>query len=184
MINTMQYYPEHIQRMKEFIRMTVGIDAELEKVWDAMGSIEQSMYIDTMDTAACARWEKFIGITKKPDDTVVERRRRIKGYFASDLPYTVNKLKESLNSMFTENGYELEVKSDERKVVIQIKLAGKGLHENAEEIARNMVPCDMFVVVSIIYNMHYMFKDMTQGQMEEYTHYRLRNDPVFQEDMA
>lgn len=181
-INTLHWYPQHIQRMKEYIRLTAGYDSELEKAWSAVERIQMNQYLDTMDEDTCLRYERFLGITANPLDTLEDRRRRIKGYFASNLPYTEAKLNEILTAMCGSDGYELIIDRSVGTVDILIKLNSVRLVENAQEVIRRAAPADMGVVARILYNIHARFSGMTHAEMSAYTHYQLRNDQIFMRD--
>ena len=182
-IKTLEYYPEHIKQMKEYIRLSVGIDSELYKVWENIETIMKNHYVDTMDEATILKWENILGIVASPLDDLDDRRRRIKGYFASDLPYTEKKLNEILAAMCGKDGYELVINRTVGTVEINIKLNSVRLIDNAKEVIRAAVPCDMVVTARIIYNIYASFEGMTYEQMEAYTYDQLRNDPQFQKNI-
>ena len=182
MISTLQWFPAHIQRIKEYIRMTVGVDSELYKVWDEVDLITQNMYLSTMDANTCLRWENFLGIVASPLDTLDDRRSRIKGYFASNLPYTEKKMNEVLTAMCGADGYELVIDPHEGSVNVMIKLNNVRLVDNSYDVIRRMAPADMGVNARIVYNEHGIFRAFTHGSLEAYTHYQLRNDPIFMQD--
>lgn len=179
-VNTLHYYPRHIQQIKEYIRLTAGVDSELYAVWDAVDLITQNMYLDTMDADTCLRWEHFLGITANPMDTLDDRRGRIKGYFASNLPYTVKKLEEVLTTMCGSDGYELVIDPKAGTVDIFIMLSNVRLVDNTYDVIRKMAPADMIVKARIIYNTHSIFRMYTHEDLAAYTHYQLRNDQIFQ----
>lgn len=180
MIDTLHYYPRHIAEIKEFIRLTAGVDSELYQAWDAVDHITKNMYLDTMDAEACLRWEHFLGIVANPMDTLDDRRGRIKGYFASNLPYTVRKLREVLETMCGPDGYELVVDPNAGTVDIFIMLSNARLVDNTHDVIRKMAPADMIVHTRIIYNTHGIFRGYTHAELRSYTHAQLRSDQIFQ----
>ena len=108
-VDTLHYYPKRIQEIKEYIRLSTGVDAKLTAVWGEIERITKNMYLDTMDEDTCLMWEKILNITANPLDSLDDRRGRIKGYFASNLPYTEKKMREVLQSMCGEGGYDLVI---------------------------------------------------------------------------
>lgn len=181
-VDTLHWYPQHIQRMKEYVRLTAGVDSELSKAWDAVELLMQNQYLDTMDAQTCYRYEQFLGIVASPLDSLDDRRRRIKGYFASNLPYTEIKLNEILTAMCGQDGYELIINRHVGTVEILIKLNSVRLVDNAKEVIRRAAPADMGVTARILFNIHARFRSMTQAQLSVYTHYQLRNDQIFMRD--
>ncbi len=181
-IDTLHYYPRRIQEIKEYIRLSGEVDTELEAVWDKIDRITRNMYLDTMDKNTCLSWEKILRITANPMDTLDDRRGRIKGYFASNLPYTEKKLREVLTAMCGEGGYDLVIDTRSGTVDIFIMLSNVRLVDNTYDVIRRMAPADMIVKARIIYNTHSIFRMCTHEELSKYTHYQLRNDQIFQHD--
>ncbi len=179
-IDTLHYYPRRIQEIKEYIRLTAGVDSELSKVWDEIDLITRNMYLDTMDADTCLRWEHFLNITASPIDTLDDRRGRIKGYFVSNLPYTEKKMNEVLTTMCGADGYELVIDPKLGTIDIFIMLSNARLIDNTYDVIRNMAPADMILSARIIYNTHSIFRVFTHEELKKYTHYQLRNDKTFQ----
>lgn len=182
-IDTLHYYPRHIQEMREYIRLTAVVDLELLKVWDAIRLIEANMFLDTMDEDTLLRHENFLGIIASPIDTLDDRRRRIKGYFASNLPYTEKKLTEILTAMCGEDNFELVIDTYLGTVDINIRLNSIRLVENCYDVIRKAAPADMIVKAKILYNTHGRLRSLTHEQLGRYTHYQLRNESIFPRDL-
>ena len=181
-IDTLHYYPKRIQEIKEYIRLSAGVDAKLTAVWGEIERITKNMYLDTMDEDTCLMWEKILNITANPLDSLDDRRGRIKGYFASNLPYTEKKIREVLQSMCGEGGYDLVIDTKTGMVDIFIMLSNTRLIDNTYDVIRKMAPADMIVRARIVYNTHSIFRAYTHAELAKYTHYQLRNDQIFQHD--
>ena len=121
-----------------------------------------------------------MGITVNVMDTIEERRRRIRGYYASDLPYTENKVKQVLTAMCGQDGFEMIVNSAIYQVDIQIRLNSMNLVNNVREITRKMIPANMVENVNIIYNIHQRFISFSHANLTNYTHRQIREDKIFQ----
>lgn len=178
----LEYWPEHIKRMKDFKAISDAYNFILDGIWEACNKTENNQYLDTLDEDGCSRQERFLGITANPSDNLDERKRRIKGYYATSLPYTEKRLIEVLQAMCGEDGFELVVNSTLRTIDIKVKLNSICLVNNVEELAKRMRPCDMVLTVSVIYNIHARFVGMAHEAMGGYTHQQLREDEVFMTD--
>ncbi len=177
-----QYLPEKVQEIKEIGTVAKVYDDNLSKLWGVFDGIYANKFLDSLDAYGCERHEKILGIVPEAGDTLVDRRRRIKGYYSSNLPYTVPKLKEVLNSMCGVDRYELYIDRELGIVTVGVKLESRNLVGNVAEIVRRMIPADMMMEVFLEYNQNYAFKKYTHGELKKYTHYQLRNNVQFQEE--
>ena len=71
-----------------------------------------------MDQAECAYWERILKIHLTGYETLDDRRKNIKGYWASGLPYTKNKVWEFLDATTGMGNYEFQ--ADTKKKNIQV----------------------------------------------------------------
>ncbi len=172
----LHYFPPHIKNIKEFEEISKAYDATIGTLWTDMGVVFDNNFFDTMDAEECSRREKMLGIVSNPLDTLDDRRRRIKGYSASNLPYTKKKMDDVLMAMCGEDGYELVIDKSQKTVFVGIKLDSVQMAANAKELIRAMAPATMSVTAQILYNIHSQYRSMTYEEMGAYTHYQLRTD--------
>lgn len=181
--NTEHYFPGHIREIEEFQEISKAYDSLLNTAWNDMGTVFDNNHIDTMDADECSRREAMLGITPSPLDTIEDRRRRIKGYYASNLPYTEKKMHDVLSAMCGQDGYQLTIDKPAKTLVAGIRLNSVQMVENARELMRMMAPADVTVTARILYNIHARFRVLTHAELNAYTHYQLRNDVAFQWDV-
>lgn len=179
-INTIHWFPNHIADMRDFQEIAKAYDYLLMQAMDNMQKVFKNQFLNTLDEDGCAMHEQILGIGANPVDTLEDRRRRIRGYYASDLPYTENKLRQVLSAMCEKNGFEMIVDEKKYQVDIQIRLNSVNMVNNVREIARKMIPANMVVNVNIIYNIHQRFQIFTHADLSKYTHEQLRSDKIFQ----
>lgn len=181
-VNTMLYFPEHIANIREFQEIAKCYDLSLQPLWDnVMKMLYDNQWIDTLDEYGCKMYEDLLNITANPIDELEDRRRRIKGYCASNLPYTEKKMNEVLSAMCGEDGYVLAIDKKLKTVTVNIKLNSVNLVNNAYELMKRMIPADMFLTVEIIYNIYARFRSVTNEAMSQYTHEELRTCKIFQQ---
>lgn len=96
--DTIHYFPQHISSIEEFRRISKAYDKILALVWDELEKYEDNRHFDTMDQDECKVWEKLLKIHLTGYETLDDRRKNIKGFWASGLPYTKNKVWEFLDA--------------------------------------------------------------------------------------
>ena len=173
------YFPLHIENMEEFQQIATSYNDLIEEVWQELERTYDNNYLDTMDAVECSRHEEILGIHPNPGDSLDDRRRRIKGYYASDLPYTKLKLNESLKAMCGDGFYHLTVNTVEKTVTVGLELESVPMISIVTEILQRMVPADMVIRVYVIYNRYREFKTHTHGQLRAYSHLQIRQAEVF-----
>lgn len=177
------YLPDIIHQIREYQEIEKKYDHNIVTAISQLNRIEQNRFLDGLDEYGCERNEQILGIIPDPSDTLEDRRRRIRGYYTSNKPYTIKKLREVLGTMCGENGYILTVDTENYIVKVAIKLESRRLVDNADELVRRMVPANLIVDVYLLYNQNISFKKYTHGELKKYTHYQLRNNLEFQEGM-
>lgn len=177
------YLPDIIHQIREYQEIEKKYDHNIVTAISQLNRIEQNRFLDGLDEYGCERNEQILGIIPDPSDTLEDRRRRIRGYYTSNKPYTVKKLREVLGVMCGENGYILTVDTENYIVKVAIKLESRRLVDNADELVRRMIPANLIVDVYLLYNQNISFKKYTHGELKKYTHYQLRNNLEFQEGM-
>lgn len=177
------YLPDIIHQIREYQEIEKKYDHNIAIVLSKLNQIEGNRFLDGLDEYGCERNEQILGIVPRLADTLEDRRRRIRGYYTSNKPYTIKKLREVLGAMCGENGYILKVDTENYIVKVAIKLESRRLVDNTDELVRKMVPANLLVDVYLLYNQNISFKKYTHGELKQYTHYQLRNNPKFQEEM-
>ena len=178
-VDLISYFPRHLNLIREFIQVCAAEDAELQLLWEKLAAIVNNMDMYTMDEEMCERWERFFGITNTSLQTLEERRMLIRGYFASQLPYTEKKLRQVLDSMCGEDKYGLTIRPSQYSVLIELLLSSKGVISNVNEVVRQIIPAHLALTVSYQYNRYEYFLVHTYHTMEGYTWKQLREDEIF-----
>lgn len=179
--DTIHWFPRHIAEIREFKEIAKAYDYLLSQVAADMQKVFNNEFLETLDVDGCLMHERILGITANTLDSVEDRRNRIKGYYASDLPYTEKKLDSALHTMCGKDGFTMIVDEPDYQVDIQIRLNSMNLVANVYEIARKMIPANMILHVNIIYNVHQRFLSFSHADLTNYTHRQLRMDKIFQQ---
>ena len=163
------HLPEHIGRIREFQEYGAVGDIELDRIWAAIAQELKDYYAGTMSEAECAARERMLGIQIMPGETLESRRRRLRGYYVSGLPYTEKKLEDVLTALCGGKDFTLTVARDRYEATIELRLSARGLQENVTEIARKMLPANMSLSVTILFNRWQRFKRLRWGEVRRET---------------
>ena len=178
---TEHYFPPHIKNIDEYKRISDVYDKKLRLVWEAIDKITLNQHFDLMDESECSRWEKILGIRIDGDETIEDRRRAIKGNWASSIPYTEKRFRDVLNAMLGDDNYTLTINAEKKTLKVDIKLAAILKYEYIADLMRKMAPADMVVSVRIMYNRWSRFAGMTWGDLVNETWESLYSDEKWQE---
>lgn len=179
-VDMINHLPDHIREIEEFRQMCSAEDKEIQLLWDRISYFTTNMDINSMNADMCSRWERFFEIDENSNMTLEERRQRIKGYFASNLPYTEKKLISTLSQMCGEDGYQLLIDSENYKVSIDIRLASMFVESNVREVVRKMIPAHLMLDVLVAYNKYINFISVKYRTMSDYTWNQMRIERLFE----
>lgn len=178
-VNLIEYLPPHLSGMQEFREICASEDIELQLIWDELAAAVTDMDLYSMSERQCAVWERFFGIRNVALQSLDDRRLTLRGYFSSQLPYTISKLRKTLDSMCGEDGYQLTITTGE-SVDIGIKLASKDALANVSLVVRQMIPAHLMLSIWLMYNRWTRFSQLTWGDAQQYTWETLHSDKQFQ----
>ena len=168
--------------MRGFQELAKAYDFLLNRALADLQKLFNNEYLETLTIEGCEMHEHLLGITPNSTDSVADRVLRIKGYYASDLPYTENKLYSVLKTMCGADGFELYVGQADQYITIGVKVNSLNLVANVREIAERMKPSNLGLTVRIMYNVHHRFLAYTHADLGKYTHKYLRQGSIFLQD--
>lgn len=177
--NTLLYFPDHISSIEEFKCIAKVYDTELRLVWKDIGKLQECRHFAGMSDDECAYWEKILCIRLTGEETPEDRRRNIKGRWASSRPYTEKRFKEILDAMIGETYYKLQINRTEKTLKVSLMLEAISKSAYIYDLMRAMAPADMVVYVEIIFNRHRAFRTYTHADLSKYTHEELRTSTIF-----
>ena len=122
-----------------------------------------------MDEAECEYWEKILRIKLTGEETLDDRRRNIKGIWASGLPYTERKFAEVLDAMVGPEYYLMDINKKAKTLRVDLMLDAIMKSDYIYNLMRAMAPADMIVIVSIVFNRNRAFKKFTNAELKTST---------------
>lgn len=182
MIDTIRYFPQHVANIEEFKRIAAVYDKKLQVVWDDLSQMQTNKRFDDMDEEECSKWEQMLKIKITGEETLGDRRRNIKGIWASGLPYTARKFKEVLDAMVGPEYYLLDINQANKTLKVDLMLDVIMKDTYIYNLMRAMAPADMIVTVSIVFNRNRVFKGYTNADLKKYTNHELKTSTIFKQE--
>lgn len=182
MIDTIRYFPQHVANIEEFKRIAAVYDKKLQVVWDDLSQMQTNKRFDDMDEEECSKWEQMLKIKITGEETLGDRRRNIKGIWASGLPYTARKFKEVLDAMVGPEYYSLDINQANKTLKVDLMLDVIMKDTYIYNLMRAMAPADMIVTVSIVFNRNRAFKGYTNADLKKYTNHELKTSTIFKQE--
>lgn len=144
---------------------------------EAIQRLNNNIFLNWMDEETCSRWEKILGLNRYDDDSLDDRRYRIKSKVLERLPYSIRVIIDKLD-VLCPNGYSLQINDAKTEINIQITLKSSKALRDVSEFLDNVVPLNMIYAVTVMYNSHKVLSDHTHSELGLYTHAQLL-DHVF-----
>ena len=87
-------------------------------------------------------------------------------------------MKNKLKALCGENGYTLNIDYDNEIVDIKIELTSRKSFDEVELMTEKMIPLNMVINISLLYNQNSLLKKYTHKQLSAYKHSQLRNEVI------
>lgn len=170
------YLPYVVREYAEFIGITSAQQDEFERAWNAADDVLNNQFINTARNVGLSRWEKILEITPKGTDTLDDRRFRILTRINEELPYTLPQLRSILKTLCGAGNYSATIADSTYILIVKIGLAAKNNFNDVKSLLDRVVPSNIVVELSQLYNTHTELSRFTHTQLAAYTHDQLRNE--------
>ena len=156
--------------------MTDAVEPEVVKLFQAIDDVLNDQFIETASEYSIARWEKMLKIAPKSTYTLDDRKFAILTKMNEQPPYTMEALKQKLEYLCGKNGYSVEVDAEQFILKVRIALTSRNSFDDVCALLERIVPSNMIIDASLMYNQHKAFAKYTNGQLTAYTHDQMRNE--------
>ena len=171
------YLPEFLREVKEYKAiLTDAVEPEVVKLFQAIDDVLNDQFIETASEYSIARWEKMLKIAPKSTYTLDDRKFAILTKMNEQPPYTMEALKQKLEYLCGKNGYSVEVDVEKFILKVRIALTSRNSFDDVCALLERIVPSNMIIDASLMYNQHKAFAKYTNGQLTAYTHDQMRNE--------
>ena len=155
--NLIDYLPPVLKDNKDFILLSNAQQSEIENLILNLNQLFNNQFISETDLYGIGRYEKMLKINPKGTDDLTIRQLRVWAKYNESTPYTYIRLLEMLNNLCGEGN--LFVKIKDLTLSIRIKLEIKGRFEEIKGLLYRVLPANIAVDLSILYNIWKMPKD-------------------------
>lgn len=149
--HTIHWLPQHLAQIPEWQEICHAYDYMLSKAFETIDEIYANQFLDSLTEMGCLIWERLLGISVTDDETLEDRKQAIKAYFVGDLPYTENKLRETLEGLAGPDAVTLTVTQSTYELKIDLTVNAPAVVSNIQDIVYKMRPCNMIVRICIHY---------------------------------
>lgn len=170
------YLPEFLREVREYKAiLTDAVQPEIDELHKNIERILNNQYIETADEYGVSRWEKMLKISPQATASLDNRKFTILTRMNEQLPYTMTSLKQRLENLCGKDGYSVEVDANAFKLKVGVALTSRSSFNDVELMLEKVVPANMVLEVTLIYEQHENWTAYTHKQLSAYTHEQLRN---------
>ena len=170
------YLPPILLKTYEFPLLCDTEQPEIDRLRDATDAVLDAQFISTAGETAIARYERIFGITPMDTDTLAERRFKVLAKINAQLPFSVRRLRQQLETLCGADGYKLELDGDRYTLTIKVALTAKRNQQAVDELLADIVPANMVCTTSLLYNQHADLTRFTHAQLALLTHFEIREE--------
>ena len=124
------YLPPVIINVEEYKAIMAAEQPCVETAWDCANEALNNQFISDLSLYGVKRWEKILNIVPSPTSSIETRKTDILSILLSQLPFTMKKLEEIMNSVVGKENYELNLQN--KTYTLTVRLSDDGYtHLNA-----------------------------------------------------
>ena len=172
------YLPKILLETYEFLLLCNVEQPEMDDYSASIEEVFDSQFITTAPERGIERYEKIFNIVPYDTDTLDERRFRLLSKINAQLPFTVRMLKQQLATLCGENGYVLTINHNQYALDVKVSLTAKRNLDAVSEMLHVVVPANMMISCSLLYNQHKTLANYTHAQLAWYTQFEVRTEPL------
>lgn len=170
------YLPPFMRDFHQMHQIMTVEQPEVDGLWNACGNVMSDQFVMDATENGVRRWERLVGVTPRDTDTLDERKFRILTVMNQKLPYTMNRLKETLTTICGAGNFHIELNAAEYHIEIKLALTNVNNYQEVVDLLSNMIPANMTQWVQIMYNDHATLGQFTHEQLAAFTHNQLRTE--------
>lgn len=140
---------------------------------ESVETLEKNIFLDEMSETMIARWERMLKLVPLANDSVEDRRFRVKAKALEKLPYSYRVIISRLNTLCP-GGYQFIINEERTSLSVKLALASKKMMADVQELLERVVPLNMTFDVSIMYTQYGALGAFTHAELSKYTYAELR----------
>lgn len=166
-VNLGSYLPDAFSGFAEYRKIHTAEEPELSALWLETENLLNSTFLEKADSAGISRFETMMGIVPIEGDDIESRRLRLQTKWMTARPFTYKRLQEILKGLCGPEGYEVALNGYE--LIVKVNLAVRNQEEIAYQMLQNIVPANIELTVTLLYNTWNMFSAKTWDQVKTHT---------------
>lgn len=175
-VDLVSYLPDYMQLYREIKEALHAQQPEIQKLEDLTETILNNQFILHCDEQGIEKFENLMGVKALDGDLLETRRFRVLSLWNNSIPYTRLVLLKKLETICGKDGYKLEILNNEYKVAVRIALKSKKSLKAVEEMLDTVVPANMIIDLSLLYNRYSMLAKFTFQQLKNKTYREIREE--------
>lgn len=175
-VDLVSYLPQYMKSYQEMVSALEAENPEFHVVWEATDRILKNHFISTADEYGISQFEKMLQIQPLSDDSLENRRFRILSQWNNATPYTEKVLREKLDILCGNDGYVLEILGTQYMVIVKVALKNKRNFDTLSKMLDEMIPINMVISLSLLYNQHGIIANYTHRELAAYTQQQIRDE--------
>ena len=169
------YLPNVLREVRDFQCLAGQYQGAFETLWRLERETEDNFYLFTADKRGLVHWEAILGIVPREGASIEERRQVVAARISQTTPYCWRTFLAFLTALVgSEEGYTAQL--SELTLTVRLMPAWRGLRDATWTLMRHIVPANIEMHLILMYNAHGGLRAMTHGEMEAFTHERLRSE--------
>lgn len=169
--------PEVITQIPDIAKIYEINDDQIEELEADVDQIEADTFVDTMSDETLKQWEKIYDINVYDDESLDDRRTKVKGKMLEKLPYSYRVLVRNLDALLP-SGYELDIDEDLLSIEVRVVLTDKYLLANVKKLLEDIVPLNMVLDIDLSYNTYNVLGLHAHDELTDYTYQGLNDEPI------
>ena len=137
------YYPSVVANAKEFEALAAIENPELCTLWKELWQTFSNSFVMSTDINGIKRWEDMLGVTPKPDSTLLDRQRKILAIINASVPYTERKLISILDALIGEGAWEMDLNTVAETLGITVNLGKSNAVNGVLSFLRSIIPANI-----------------------------------------
>lgn len=175
MLPYVEYLPEVLVEQKELLAIGAVVDQQLLLLQTQVEQLLRNRYIDTADASTLKRLLAILGLDYNPDMSLDEQRNQIKARKQMRFITNLQRIRAMLAEI-TGNDATLSMDYDTLLMTVRVALSSKHNFSIVQELLTDIVPANLVLNVSLLYNQHSYLAGFTHAQLAAFTHKQLRED--------
>lgn len=171
-----EYLPSILLKTYEFPLLCDTEQREFDRLNTAVGEVLDAQFVSTAGERGIERYEQIFSIVPQDTDTLDERRFRVLAKINAQLPFSVRRLRQQLETLCGADGYKLELDGGKYTLTVKVALTAKRNQQAVEELLADIVPANMVCTTSLLYNQHADLTRFTHAQLALLTHFEIREE--------